>query len=136
MRFSSTSLLALGFAWSVASMSMALAQSEQTDRNAAERHTDTHIAGPAPRAVIHAAPAQAHYDQQHRTAVQTHQQARGPQRWNNGGHYGGSRVVFSNWGLYQLQQPTYGYEWVQDGDELVLIEIDTGIISNVFIIPG
>jgi Ni/Co efflux regulator RcnB len=32
--------------------------------------------------------------------------------------------------------PAIGYEWVQDGDELVLIDIGNGIIANVFIIPG
>jgi len=148
MKFTSASLLAMGFALSVASAPLALAQSDQHDQNSAAapaQHTETHATAPAPHVVVRVvptpqhAPVQAQYDQQHRPVVQASrpvEQARGPQRWNNGGHYGGSRVVFVNWGLYQLQQPTYGYEWVQDGDELVLIDIDTGIIANVFIIPG
>jgi Ni/Co efflux regulator RcnB len=36
-----------------------------------------------------------------------------------------------DWGRYHLEAPPPGYEWVQDGNELVLISISTGVIATV-----
>jgi Ni/Co efflux regulator RcnB len=53
--------------------------------------------------------------------------------WQRGGYYGGHREVINNWGYYRLQPPPYGYEWVQDGDQFVLIAIASGIISSIIL---
>jgi Ni/Co efflux regulator RcnB len=51
--------------------------------------------------------------------------------WRHGDRYTGSRRVVSNWSRYHANPPPQGYEWVQDGNELVLISITTGIIASV-----
>jgi Ni/Co efflux regulator RcnB len=56
-------------------------------------------------------------------------------RWHSGDRFTGSRVVFSDWGRYHLRQPPPGYAWVNDGGELVLISLATGVITDTFIIP-
>jgi Ni/Co efflux regulator RcnB len=157
MKLPLASLLAMGFALSVAYAPAALAQSDHTDHKAAPAaHDDTHAApgarpdthaAPAARADAHAAPAprrsvpEARNDQRRAPAYghadYNRQRGRwsGHQLWATGGRFGGGRAIFSNWGLYNLRPPSYGYEWVQDGGELVLIDIDTGLIVQVFMIP-
>jgi Ni/Co efflux regulator RcnB len=39
--------------------------------------------------------------------------------------------VVSNWQYYHASPPPAGYEWVQDGNQLVLISIASGIIADV-----
>jgi len=51
--------------------------------------------------------------------------------WHNGDHFNGSRHPISNWSYYHLHQPPQGYEWVQDGDQFVLIAVTSGIIADV-----
>jgi Ni/Co efflux regulator RcnB len=51
--------------------------------------------------------------------------------WHNGDRYNGSRHSVSNWQYYHLRQPPAGYEWVQDGDQFVLIAVTSGIIAEV-----
>ena len=140
MRTSSASLWAMGFALSLAGAPLAWAQDQPDHRtDAPPVHKDeAHPAMPS-HTTVQRGPAPGAGDQAHRTEVRPTEHpvaARGPQRWHSGAHFGGSRVVFSDWGRYSLRAPPGGYEWVQDGDELVLIEIDTGIISDVFVIPG
>lgn len=78
----------------------------------------------------------------HNYAPAQHQEAQRPtfhppyssgHQWNHGDHFNGNRVVVENWNYYRLQQPPYGYEWVQDGDQFVLIAIATGIITDIII---
>jgi Ni/Co efflux regulator RcnB len=52
-------------------------------------------------------------------------------RWHNGDRFDGNRRVVNNWSYYHAQQPPPGYEWVQDGNQLVLISIASGIIASV-----
>ncbi len=49
------------------------------------------------------------------------------------GYYHGNRYVVRDWQHYHLCQPSYGYEWVQDGDQFVLIAIATGIVTDVIL---
>jgi len=49
------------------------------------------------------------------------------------GYYHGNRNVVRDWQHDHLSQPSYGYEWVQDGDQFVLIAIATGIITDVIL---
>jgi Ni/Co efflux regulator RcnB len=87
----------------------------------------------------HAAPQSA--APSHNFASVQHQEQRPPfhpsyssgHHWNHGDHFYGNRVVIENWNYYQLQQPPYGYEWVQDGDQFVLIALATGIITDIII---
>jgi Ni/Co efflux regulator RcnB len=60
--------------------------------------------------------------------------AGGPARWHPGDRFAGNRVVFNDWGRYGLRAPPPGYAWVQDGDELVLIALATGVIGDTFVI--
>ncbi len=54
-------------------------------------------------------------------------------QWHHGDYYHGNRYVVGDWQHYRLRQPPYGYEWVQDGDQFVLIAIATGIITDVIL---
>ncbi len=51
--------------------------------------------------------------------------------WEHGQHYDGSRQVVSNWQHYHLRQPPHGEEWVQNGNQFVLIAVTSGIIADV-----
>jgi Ni/Co efflux regulator RcnB len=59
-------------------------------------------------------------------AEQTHQ-------WRHGDHYTGDRRVVTDWSRYHARQPPDGYEWVQDGSQLVLISIASGVIADVLL---
>lgn len=175
MRFSSASLLAMGFAFSVASAPMALAQSDQHDQHGGGAPAQ-HSAPAQQHNAVRSAPAQQRAPAQHQQ-TQTHTQTQrssqstqqrstqqrstdqrsnvqrggdqrggdqrgGEQRgrdehghWSNGGHFGGNRMIFGGWAGYNLREPPGGYEWVQDGNELLLINIYTGMIIQVFDIP-
>jgi Ni/Co efflux regulator RcnB len=39
--------------------------------------------------------------------------------------------VIQDYGRYHLRRPPYGYEWVQVGDECLLVSIVTGLIFDV-----
>lgn len=68
-----------------------------------------------------------HQDMQDQRNFETHR------HWQNGGHYYGGRHVVNrgDWNRYHLRQPPHGYEWVQDGNQFVLIAITSGIIAAV-----
>jgi Ni/Co efflux regulator RcnB len=55
-------------------------------------------------------------------------------RWHSGQHFDGNRAVFTDYDRYHVRRPPPGYEWVQDGGELVLISLGTGVISDTFVI--
>jgi Ni/Co efflux regulator RcnB len=63
------------------------------------------------------------------------QVAGGGGRWHQGDRFTGGRVVFRDYRRYGLAVPPPGYEWVQDGQELLLISLATGLITNMFVIP-
>ncbi len=56
-------------------------------------------------------------------------------RWHSGQRFDGPRVAFTDYDRYHVRRPPPGYEWVQDDGELVLISLDTGLISDIFAIP-
>jgi Ni/Co efflux regulator RcnB len=56
-------------------------------------------------------------------------------RWARGQRFEGNRREFSDYGRYNLRRPPPGYEWVQDGNELVLIALTTGVIAELFALP-
>ena len=62
-----------------------------------------------------------------------HQVYSSGRQWHHGDYYHGNRYVVRDWQHYHLRQPPYGYEWVQDGDQFVLIAIATGIITDVIL---
>jgi Ni/Co efflux regulator RcnB len=51
--------------------------------------------------------------------------------WRQGDRFTGDRRVITNWQDYHAHQPPPGYEWVQDGNQLVLISITSGVIADV-----
>jgi Ni/Co efflux regulator RcnB len=51
--------------------------------------------------------------------------------WRQGDRFTGDRRVITNWRDYHAHQPPPGYEWVQDGNQLVLISITSGVIAHV-----
>jgi Ni/Co efflux regulator RcnB len=74
---------------------------------------------------------QQHAQVQQRPPVQQHAQMDHSGHWQHGQRYTGDRRVVSDWGRYHANPPPRGYEWVQDGNELVLISITSGIIASV-----
>jgi Ni/Co efflux regulator RcnB len=78
-------------------------------------------AGPPPRGDVHPA--------------FVHGPVRGGGHWHHGDRFTGSRVMFTDFGRYHLRPPPPGYAWVQDGNELVLISLATGVITDVVVIP-
>jgi Ni/Co efflux regulator RcnB len=74
---------------------------------------------------------QQHADVQQRAPIQQHAQIQESRHWQHGQRFSGDRHVVSDWGRYHANPPPRGYEWVQDGNELVLISITSGIIASV-----
>jgi Ni/Co efflux regulator RcnB len=74
---------------------------------------------------------QQHAEAPQRPPVQQHAEAQPSGHWQHGQRYTGDRRVVSDWGRYHASPPPAGYEWVQDGNELVLISITSGIIASV-----
>lgn len=62
-------------------------------------------------------------------------QAYGPPHggWHEGEHYNGQRVVVQDWGHHHLHEPPPGYEWVQSGNQFVMIAVTTGVIASIII---
>jgi Ni/Co efflux regulator RcnB len=143
-----TATAATGLALSLLTAPLAMAQQAPQDHS--DQHTPAAHAAPAQPAPMQHAQVQTH------TQVQTHAQAqnRTPQgeqhesaqarppvqqhvaqqsshEWRHGDRYTGDRRVVSDWHRYHANPPPRGYEWVQDGNELVLISITTGIIASV-----
>ncbi|MDR3521786.1 MAG: RcnB family protein [Acidocella sp.] len=155
------STVAFGIALSMLAAPVAMAQQDQHDNGTppagqtqkppeAAQHTAP-AQLPHPQVQQHAQTPQHPITQQH-TVTQDHamgppsMQSLHPQhpvvhqvqvshQWHNGNHYTGSRRVIyqGDWARYHLRQPPYGYEWVQDGDEFILIAITSGIIADVIL---
>jgi len=51
--------------------------------------------------------------------------------WRRGDHFNGNRDVVQDWQGHHLHRPPSGYEWVQDGNQFVLIAITSGIIASI-----
>lgn len=84
-----------------------------------------HMAAPPPGGHMAAPPPGGHM-----SGPPSHQAYNGG-GWHTGGHYTGSRHVVNDWSHYHLRQPPHGYEWVQDGDQFVLIAVTSGIIASI-----
>ncbi len=54
---------------------------------------------------------------------------RGP-NWHQGDHYNGGRQAV-DWRQHHLRQPPSGYEWVQSGNQFVMIAIASGVIASI-----
>ncbi len=54
-------------------------------------------------------------------------------QWHNGDHYDGNRAVVSDWNHYHVRRPPSGYEWVHDGNQLVMIAIGTGLVASALV---
>jgi Ni/Co efflux regulator RcnB len=50
--------------------------------------------------------------------------------WHEGDHYNGGRETV-DWHQHHLHQPPQGYEWVQSGNQFVMIAVTTGIIAGI-----
>jgi Ni/Co efflux regulator RcnB len=74
---------------------------------------------------------QQHAQAPQRPPMQQHAQVQPSGHWQHGQHYTGERRVVSDWSRYHANPPPRGYEWVQDGNELVLISITSGVIASV-----
>lgn len=62
-----------------------------------------------------------------------HESYNGPPHggWHDGDHYNGHRVVVQDWDHHHLHRPPPGYEWVQYGDQYMLIAVTSGIIASI-----
>jgi Ni/Co efflux regulator RcnB len=96
----------------------------QAQRPMPAQHTQQH-------ADVQRPVAQQHAEAQQRPPVQQHAELQPSGHWQHGQRYTGDRRVVSDWGHYHANPPPRGYEWVQDGNELVLISITSGIIASV-----
>ena len=63
----------------------------------------------------------------------SHQAYSSGRQWHHGDYYHGNRQVVGDWQHYHLRQPPSGHEWVQDGNQFVLIAASTGIITDVIL---
>jgi Ni/Co efflux regulator RcnB len=72
----------------------------------------------------HPPPPMQHQEPQH--------QAYGPPHggWHQGDRYNGGRETV-DWHQHHLHQPPSGYEWVQSGNQFVMIAVTTGIIASI-----
>jgi len=135
-----TATAATSLALSLLTAPLAMAQQAPQD------HSDQHSQATHPAPVQHEQPkpaetrpaetSQARAPDQHtamapRPPVQQHVAQQSSHQWQHGDRYTGDRRVVSDWGRYHANPPPAGYEWVQDGNELVLISITTGIIASV-----
>ena len=156
MQRSLLSWTVLGVVASVALTQVAFAQPAPKDDHPAAARAEEHKAPTAAHAE-HKAPAAAHHatravknthvnetvNEHVNKTVVTHAAVGRPvvgpghsggARWARGARFDGPRVAYTEWGRYHLRQPPAGYEWVQDGDELVLINLGSGLIDDTFII--
>jgi Ni/Co efflux regulator RcnB len=72
---------------------------------------------------------QGHHDQGYARAAPPHEAM--DHHWHDGGRYTGSRHVVHDWDQRHLRRPPHGYEWVQNGNQFVLIAIGSGIIASI-----
>lgn len=54
-----------------------------------------------------------------------------PHGWHEGDHYNGHRESVDWHHHHDLRQPPSGYEWVQSGNQFVMIAVTTGIIASI-----
>lgn len=117
-----------------------LAYAQQDDHNkdqhAAPAHEQAHAAPahPAPMAANH---AESHMAPAHEMAPPRQVQERQPvmashsqHQWREGDRYNGARHQV-DWRSHHLRQPPNGYEWVQNGNDYVLIAIGSGIVAGI-----
>jgi Ni/Co efflux regulator RcnB len=55
----------------------------------------------------------------------------GARAWHRGDRYDGPRDVVTNWDAYHANRPPSGYEYVRNGNQLVLIAIASGVVADV-----
>lgn len=74
-------------------------------------------------------PAQVQHQVQHN---EPSRQAFAPSHgnWHQGDRYNGGRQAV-DWHQHHLRQPPSGYEWVQSGNQFVMIAVTTGIIASI-----
>jgi hypothetical protein len=53
-----------------------------------------------------------------------------PHQWHHGDRFNGHREVVSDWQHYHVRRPPHGYEWVHNGNQLVMIAIGTGLVAS------
>jgi Ni/Co efflux regulator RcnB len=55
----------------------------------------------------------------------------GARAWHRGDRYDGPREVVTDYDHYHVGRPPAGYEYVRNGDQLVLIAVASGVIADV-----
>jgi hypothetical protein len=53
--------------------------------------------------------------------------------WHRGDRFYGNRYVVHHWQRYRLRPPPPGYQWVQYGNQFVLIGIASGIVADIIL---
>jgi hypothetical protein len=53
-----------------------------------------------------------------------------PHQWRHGDRFTGHREVVANWQHYHVRRPPHGYEWVHNGNQLVMIAVGTGLVAS------
>ena len=56
-----------------------------------------------------------------------------PRRWARGGRYDGPMYIVNNYGYYRLAPPPYGYRWVRNEQNYLLVSIGDNMILDVAI---
>lgn len=90
----------------------------------AQQGPPPHDQNHGPQSDQHPPPPMQHPQPQH--------QAYGPPHgnWHQGDHYNGGRETV-DWRQHHLHEPPAGYEWVQSGNQFVMIAVTTGIIASI-----
>ncbi len=146
-------LAAAGLALAVGQAGPALAQNHSDQTHPDQAHPDQAHAAPKPaehrappvhrttvdHTTVRHATVTHHTVATHHTTVVNNRTvvdrnvARAAPRWHQGDRFDGPRVAYADWGRYHLRPPPPGYEWVQDGNELVLIALASGLIADTFL---
>jgi Ni/Co efflux regulator RcnB len=97
-----------------------------------QNHPEGHVAQEPNRPEGHMAPAHQMAPQHEAQSWGQHPQPayQGQHQWHNGDRYNGSRHQV-DWRSHHLRQPPSGYEWVQNGNDYVLIAISSGIVAGI-----
>lgn len=125
-----------GLALALASAPLALAQQQQDHNQGDQQHSnnygpDQHNANMGEQHSYSSGQHPMNSNQMSMGHPQYGNQGHEDHHWQHGGYYSGQRHVVHNWDHYRLSPPPYGYEWVQDGSQFVLIAIASGIIAQV-----
>ncbi|MGK9264090.1 RcnB family protein [Sinorhizobium meliloti] len=51
--------------------------------------------------------------------------------WKKGGKFSGRGTSIADYQRHKLEAPPKGHRWVRDGDDFLLVAVDTGVIMSI-----